>query len=265
MFGPTDRVLYVGQTGNLRVRLGTYKNCNPDHLPRKVLRLVHQVHRIEWQPCDDTTEARLRENHLLRVHRPRFNRTNTFPKAYYFFGAKLTGRELDLWLTNDLNYNEPLFGAFKGNTRQAFGALVMLLWSYLHRPESIQDFPAGILSQPPRAFRFHLQDVGLHYHLQCYLNGVSTELLNVLQTALLPISPSGIQRSLYEAALLTLSEFFESGPRRTRRLREQNGVPENLIAQDRLDDLIVVSRAALGESARGLAHSKTLRAESIQT
>src|SRR5687768_578969 len=120
MFGDANRLLYVGQSSNLRARLGTYKNANPDHVPRKVLRLVHSVAAIKLEPCETALAARLRENELLRTHRPRFNRMHTWPKAYWFVGCESDGSLLRLWLTTDAEPASNLYGAFKGNTRAAF-------------------------------------------------------------------------------------------------------------------------------------------------
>src|SRR3954464_5704812 len=72
MTGADQRVLYIGQSGNLRARLGSYKNAKPDRAPRKVIRLIHQVRAITWEKCETPQAARLRENELLRLHRPRF-------------------------------------------------------------------------------------------------------------------------------------------------------------------------------------------------
>ncbi len=81
MSGEMGRVLYVGQSKNLRHRLATYKNANPDHVPRKVIRLVHAVRKIDWEECATANFARLRENELLRAHRPKFNSMNTYPNG----------------------------------------------------------------------------------------------------------------------------------------------------------------------------------------
>src|SRR3954464_3848013 len=67
MTGPNERVLYIGQSGNLRARLASYKNARPDRSPRKVVRLVRQVKSIVWERCENTEAARLRENELLRL------------------------------------------------------------------------------------------------------------------------------------------------------------------------------------------------------
>ena len=84
MGGEVDRVLYIGQSGNLRHRLATYKNACADRTPRKVIRLLHSVRTIVWEECETAEAARLKENQLLRIHRPRFNVQNTYPRAYQF-------------------------------------------------------------------------------------------------------------------------------------------------------------------------------------
>ena len=95
MRGLGDRVLYVGQSKNLRTRLHTYKNANPDHMARKILRLVHQVEAIAWEECGSPERARLRENELLRAHRPKFNTVNKYPKAHCFIRAQRVDQCLD--------------------------------------------------------------------------------------------------------------------------------------------------------------------------
>jgi hypothetical protein len=255
MLGRAERVLYVGQSRNLRSRLGSYKNCNPHHTPRKVQRLVHEVERILWELCEDAIEARLRENALLRQHRPKFNAVNTFPQRYFFIGLDVNETRLRLWLTTDPTPDEPLFGAFKGNTRTAFGALITLLWSYLHAPQSHHDFPLGMLSgrSPREAELQAARRDGSSLALEPFLAGTSNKLLDQLLPAILDGPP--VHRALHEEALLTLAQFYESGPRRTRRLREQFETNSPLVMQDCLDDLIVLDHPSIS-SRRKDAHSK---------
>ena len=46
-------VLYVGKAKNLRKRLTSYRVANPDRMPRRHLRLLRAVERIELQACPD--------------------------------------------------------------------------------------------------------------------------------------------------------------------------------------------------------------------
>jgi hypothetical protein len=74
MCGPLEGVLYVGKALNLRRRLASYRVANPERFPRRIIRLLHQVTRIEVDLCRDEAAARYREELLITVLAPRFNR-----------------------------------------------------------------------------------------------------------------------------------------------------------------------------------------------
>ena len=73
MCGPNEGVLYVGKARNLRKRLSSYRVANPERLPRRIIRLLHQVTRIEWDECPSEAVAGYREEMLICVLAPRFN------------------------------------------------------------------------------------------------------------------------------------------------------------------------------------------------
>lgn len=105
MKNETGRVLYVGQSGNLRRRLGAYKNAHPDHLPRKIIRLVHAARTISWEECDTAGHARRREVELLLLHQPKFNSASPRPRAYCYLGWQLAGSCLTCFLFTELPGN----------------------------------------------------------------------------------------------------------------------------------------------------------------
>lgn len=72
--GPDAGVLYVGKARNLRRRLASYRIADADRLPRRMVRLLHQVTRIEWDICASEVAARHREELLICVLNPKFNR-----------------------------------------------------------------------------------------------------------------------------------------------------------------------------------------------
>ena len=74
MCGREEGVLYVGRARNLRRRLASYRVANPERLPRRLVRLLHRVTRIEFDECADEAAARAREELLICVLAPRFNR-----------------------------------------------------------------------------------------------------------------------------------------------------------------------------------------------
>ena len=73
MCGQSEGVLYVGKARNLRKRLGSYRVANPERMPRRIVRLLHQVRRIEWDECPTEQAASEREEQLICVLAPRFN------------------------------------------------------------------------------------------------------------------------------------------------------------------------------------------------
>src|SRR5688500_18935023 len=73
--GPGEGVLYVGKARNLRKRLASYRVANPERLSRRIIRLLHRVTRIEWDECRDELAAQCREELLIAVLEPSFNRT----------------------------------------------------------------------------------------------------------------------------------------------------------------------------------------------
>src|SRR6187401_256339 len=73
MCGPESGVLYVGSAVNLRKRISSYRVANPERLPRRIIRLLYQVRRIEWDLCPTEEAARNREELLICVLNPKFN------------------------------------------------------------------------------------------------------------------------------------------------------------------------------------------------
>lgn len=67
-------VLYVGSANNLRRRLSSYRVANPERLPRRIVRLLHRVTRIEFDLCPSEAVAREREAALICALAPPFNR-----------------------------------------------------------------------------------------------------------------------------------------------------------------------------------------------
>jgi len=81
--GTQEGVLYVGKAKSLRRRLASYRVANPERQPRRIVRLLFRVERIEWDVCDSEEEARERERRLLLVLQPRFNRQAVYPPIRY--------------------------------------------------------------------------------------------------------------------------------------------------------------------------------------
>lgn len=73
MCGASEGVLYVGKARNLRKRLAAYRVANPERMSRRIIRLLYQTRRIEWDECSTEEAARWREELLICVLAPKFN------------------------------------------------------------------------------------------------------------------------------------------------------------------------------------------------
>lgn len=72
MFDEYGRVLYIGQSKKLRVRLLSYFRDSPGD-GGKARRLIARTVRIQWEPLPSEFAALLRELELIQRLRPRFN------------------------------------------------------------------------------------------------------------------------------------------------------------------------------------------------
>ena len=250
MTGTRGEVLYVGQSGNLRGRLNCYKNGNPDALPRRIVRLIHSVASITWEECASRQLARVRENELLRLHRPKFNRVNKYPQGYWFIGLLSRAEQLTLFRSRDsFSYERHVYGAFKGGAVYGFAALLRLVWSAIYQPGSPFELPRQLVSaRPPGQFSIEtetstnvVRTTELTAAIDAYLNGESDELIESLTRAVTTERLSLFHRNLIESDLETLAVFFESGPRRVWRLKREHGIAEGLISKEELDDLMALS------------------------
>lgn len=241
MGGDGERVLYIGQSKNLRHRLGSYKNARADRAPRKVIRLVHSVRTIVWEECETHKAARVRENQLLQIHRPKFNVMNTYPQAYRFIAIDVTETHLGMSAVSEPGGTGKIFGAFKG-ARHAFGAMSRLLWAAWRRPESVFDIPAQLLGERVKEFRLEMGSEGGKWTnmVHAFFSGESDELL----VALGEVVPQGetisvFQRNLQANDLEIVSAFFERGPKRNRQFCVEQG--REIVPQEELDNWLVMS------------------------
>jgi len=218
MTGVDEQVLYVGQSKNLRARLGSYKNARRDRTPRKVLRLVHEVRSITWEKCESAEAALLRESELLRIHRPKFNRANVYP-TYTYFWLTIDDKALTLGRTNHTAQTAAgsqtrVYGPFKSSAVASHAALSRLIWTVARETTNLSDFPSGLLCEkPPRILTIDLVRNGLQANLvprvTDFLAGTSDSLLSFLHESL-PGEERlcAFQRALHAYDLEVLAQFY---------------------------------------------------------
>jgi predicted GIY-YIG superfamily endonuclease len=138
-----DRVLYVGKAKNLRQRLQNYRVANPDRMPRRHLRMVREVARIEFQFCPGESAALKREAKLLRSLKPQFNRAGVWPGRTRFLVWRQVEERLDLAVTDVPETGWQRYGPLGGNSRQLHRTLACLLWLAVNPSRAFVELPAG--------------------------------------------------------------------------------------------------------------------------
>jgi excinuclease UvrABC nuclease subunit len=119
-------LLYIGQSNDLRARVGSYRHVTPEQHPKRTLRLVSKIAHIQWEVCATAIEAVERERVLLLEHRPPFNRAGVWKGDPWWLKAEASGGRL--WIELSREPNELLFGPFPPAFRYVFGSLVRCVY-----------------------------------------------------------------------------------------------------------------------------------------
>ncbi len=139
------KVLYVGKAKNLRQRLRNYRVANPDRMPRRHLRMLREVARIEFQFCPGEAAALKRESQLLHSLKPKFNRAGVWPGKARFIVWRLVQAHLELAVTEAPEPVWQRFGPLGGGSRYLHQTLARLLWLAMNPTRACADLPAGWL------------------------------------------------------------------------------------------------------------------------
>ncbi|HAM70506.1 MAG TPA: hypothetical protein DCM86_02565 [Verrucomicrobiales bacterium] len=142
-------VLYVGKARSLRQRLRSYRVANPDRMPRRHLRLLRAVERIELQLCADEQSALREEARLLLALRPRFNRAGTWRPEPSYVAWRAAPGVLELGVITD-----PVPAGWTrrerpGGGRRLASLLARLLWLGLNPEAGVDRMPEGWFHGPP--------------------------------------------------------------------------------------------------------------------
>ncbi len=142
-----DRVLYVGKAKNLRQRLRNYRTANPDRMPRRHLRLVREVARIDFQFCPGESAALKRESKLLRSLKPKFNRAGVWPGKTKFFVWRQVAEQLELAVAEIPATGWRRFGPL-GGASQLYPALARMLWLALNPSRRLRRTSVRLGARP---------------------------------------------------------------------------------------------------------------------
>jgi hypothetical protein len=206
--GENGRALYVGHSKNLRLRLSYYKNAQPEREPRRIVRLVHQVQKIDFECCDSVNGAQVRELALIRQLRPRFNVANTLSPTFSFFALRDAAPHfaVRLSMSQAKQDGEEVVGGFRnrGLCARAFLAIARTIFATENTVASIYDFPAR-LNIRSREWKL---DVQWRAQLEPFLRGEEMLFLD-RATELVSKETDPFLRQIFETDMLMLAEFGE--------------------------------------------------------
>lgn len=249
MFDGDGRLLYVGKAKNLRSRLNSYRRTQGQS--RKTVRLIHEARRVEWEPCASEVEARLRENHLIRTLRPRFNRAGVWPASARYIRHQTDGRAIALTMVE--NHEGLCFGAFRGGVGEALLALGRLMWLAMRPGSRPVDLPHTLVA----ADRLRHLEIpadawtGIDTEVREYLAGEGDRLVaRLIDVVTAPATP--FEESLVALQFEVLQEFYRRGPIRNTELRRVFAIDRTILKPEEHDDLLVRWSEFAGERIPGL-------------
>ena len=186
--GDAERLLYIGQSANLRARLGSYRHVTIGRHPKRTRRLVAGIRRIEWELCESAAHAIERERELLLERRPPFNRAGVWIGPPWWLAGETGPGMLRLQLTR-----EPVgLGPLPPSFRYLFGTLARSVYRALSPDLPYHAYPHGLTrSAVPLALCLPFPDSALAWQLIAeFAVGDAAPLLGLLDSVPLPASPT---------------------------------------------------------------------------
>lgn len=149
------KLLYIGQSASLRARVGSYRHVVEGRHPKRTLRLVSRIHRIEWEICESPARAIARESELLLQHRPPFNRAGVWIGQPWWLDGGVTAGRMRLQVQRQQGEVGPLSPAF----RHLFGVLARCVYRAACPQTPIHRYPCGLVrSAAPLSLSLALPD-----------------------------------------------------------------------------------------------------------
>lgn len=150
--GSDGQLLYIGQSSNLRARVGSYRHVGEGKHPRRTLRLVASIARIEWRECASADEAVETERVLLLEHRPPFNRAGVWKGDPWWLAVEVETGHLTLRLQREDTPSS--LGPLSPAARHRLGTVVRALLRLANPARRLSEFPRGLMASAlPRECR----------------------------------------------------------------------------------------------------------------
>jgi hypothetical protein len=145
-YDAAGRLLYVGQSNDLRARVGSYRHVTPERHPKRTLRLVHRIARIEWRECETHAEAIELERVLLLEKRPPFNRAGVWPGYAWWVTVAAAEAHVEVRLSRQAAAHGRCIGPLPSGFRHVHGSLMRCTYRLLHPAHPLAQYPLGLLN-----------------------------------------------------------------------------------------------------------------------
>lgn len=142
--GSDGQLLYIGQSSNLRARVGSYRHVGEGKRPRRTLRLVARIARIEWRECASAEAAIAEESRLLLEHRPPFNRAGVWKGDPWWLDVEVETGHLTIRLQREASPGSR--GPLSPAARHRLGTVVRALLRIANPAWRLSDFPRGLMA-----------------------------------------------------------------------------------------------------------------------
>lgn len=179
--GGADELLYIGQSSDLKARIGSYRHVTPEKNARRTLRLVHRIRRVVWRECQTAAEAVELERVLLLEHRPPFNRAGVWLGDPWWLSIE--AREGKLHLALSRQQQEQGLGPLPSAFRHVLGAMARCLYRSAFATRSLAEYPHRLF-EPVAPLKLMLSlpnSEELAELIKAYLSGNPADLLALLE------------------------------------------------------------------------------------
>ncbi len=217
-YGSAGALLYIGQSSDLKARIGSYRHVTPEKNPKRTLRLVHRVVKIEWQECGSPTEAIELERVLLLEHRPPFNRVGVWKGEPWWLKIEAGADRLRLELCREEQETGSGTGPHPPAFRYLFGSLVRCLYRASLPSAPLSAYPHGLFNATvPLAISLPLPDIAAGADtMRSFAQGIHAPLLTQLEA--MPLGATTAEQEYWQEELERLKKYAaKAGMQNTRR------------------------------------------------
>lgn len=202
------KIIYIGQSSDLRARIGSYRHVTPEKHPKRTLRMVGRIALIEWQVCTTASEAIDLESALLLEHRPQFNRAGVWKGEPWWLKVETVDGKIHLELKREEGGIGPLPSAF----RYALGSLVRCLYRASFPEVRMSEYPHGLFGPSvPLTLGLAIPDPEeLRNQIMAYAKGDAAAVLTSLES--LSLGSSAAEQEYWQEEINRVTKWAVKVP-----------------------------------------------------